>query len=39
MYKLVDFCNWMIDEDTPFGSGASEKNWLIYNQGKEANYE
>ena len=29
MNKLVNFDNWIIDENTPFGSGASIKNWLV----------
>ena len=29
MKKLVIFDDWTIDEDTPFGSGASKKNWLV----------
>ncbi len=26
---LINFDNWEVDEDSPFGSGASEKKWLI----------
>ena len=26
---LINFENWEIDNESPFGSGASEKNWLI----------
>lgn len=29
MYCLIDFTEWLVDEDTPYGSGASEKNWLV----------
>jgi HipA-like C-terminal domain len=29
MNKLINFDKWVIDENTPFGSGASVKNWLI----------
>lgn len=28
MFELVDFSHWTIDMDTPFGSGASVKNWI-----------
>lgn len=31
MKELIRFNNWKIDADTPFGSGASRKNWLINN--------
>ena len=26
---LINFDNWEVDEDSPFGSGASEKKWLV----------
>ena len=26
---LVNFDNWEVNEDSPFGSGASEKKWLV----------
>ncbi|MBX4261288.1 hypothetical protein KTC96_06635 [Clostridium estertheticum] len=26
---LINFDHWEIDEDSPFGSGASEKKWLL----------
>lgn len=29
MYPLINFDNWTIDEDSPYGSGASEKHWLL----------
>lgn len=29
MKEFIDFDNWEVDEDSPFGSGASEKKWLI----------
>ena len=35
MYPLIDFNHWAIDEDTPFGSGASEKHWLVNEATKE----
>jgi len=32
---LINFENWEIDNESPFGSGASEKNWLINTITKE----
>lgn len=32
---LINFDNWEIDEDSPFGSGASEKKWLINPETKQ----
>lgn len=29
MNQLINFDDWQVDEDSPFGSGASEKKWLI----------
>ncbi len=29
MRELVSFDDWVIDSDTPFGSGASKKHWLV----------
>ena len=29
MFELKNFDNWNIDTETQFGSGASEKMWLI----------
>lgn len=26
---LINFDMWEVDEESPFGSGASEKKWLI----------
>ena len=26
---LINFDNWEVDENSPFGSGASEKQWLV----------
>ena len=32
---LINFDNWEVDEDSPFGSGASEKKWLINPETKQ----
>ncbi|WAG55853.1 hypothetical protein LL033_01040 [Clostridium estertheticum] len=32
---LINFDHWEIDEDSPFGSGASEKKWLINSETKQ----
>ena len=32
---LINFDDWKIDEDSPFGSGASEKKWLISPQTRQ----
>ncbi|SHJ23573.1 hypothetical protein SAMN05444401_2582 [Clostridium amylolyticum] len=32
---LINFDKWEVDEDSPFGSGASEKNWLINPETKQ----
>lgn len=29
MYRMIDFSNWEINLESPYGSGASEKIWLI----------
>lgn len=29
MHPLINFDNWIIDEESPYGSGASEKHWLL----------
>ena len=29
MSQLINFDKWQVDENHPFGSGASEKKWLI----------
>ncbi|HEY8890532.1 MAG TPA: HipA domain-containing protein [Clostridium sp.] len=35
MCMLINFDHWEIDEDSPFGSGASEKKWLINSETKQ----
>ncbi|MGH4120890.1 HipA domain-containing protein [Clostridium sp.] len=35
MCMLIDFDHWDVDEDSPFGSGASEKKWLINSETKQ----
>ncbi|MCB2358677.1 HipA domain-containing protein [Clostridium estertheticum] len=35
MGMLINFDHWEIDEDSPFGSGASEKKWLINAETKQ----
>jgi len=35
MYRLIDFLDWIVAEDTPYGSGASEKNWIVNLESKE----
>lgn len=32
---LINFDNWEVDEDSPYGSGASEKKWLINPETKQ----
>ena len=32
---LINFDNWEVDDDSPFGSGASEKKWLINPETKQ----
>jgi hypothetical protein len=35
MCNLINFDHWTVDEDSPFGSGASEKKWLINSETKQ----
>ncbi len=35
MKKLISFDSWEVDIDTPLGSGASKKNWLINYEKKQ----
>ncbi|MDH8678153.1 HipA domain-containing protein [Fusibacter bizertensis] len=35
MYSIIDFSQWIVDEDTPYGSGASEKHWLVNEETNE----